>query len=361
LVTTLKLASTLKEQGKLHQTIEMCEEQLDLTRTAGFSQTGAAGCLMALQADVLAEVNDLEKAEAQGAAGNKISETGGNLSLLGFSKNYYMRVLLSRKDLAGAESVILAVARLGQTTTLPPWLVNMASNWQAQVDLKRGDAQAAAAWVDGRGMDPSNPVDEVDFLEMFDHILFARILLAQNQAEAAASHLEKISGPAKKAGRTTSLIEILVLLSLAHDSLGDIQKSLDTLEKALTIAEPLGFVRIFADEGQVMESMLKTALRHDISPAYVNHLLTAFQPAARVRLEKTTQGNLVEPLSEREIEVLQLISEGLTNPEIAARLYLSLNTVKVHTRNIYGKLGVNNRTQAAAKASELGILETAKR
>lgn len=105
-----------------------------------------------------------------------------------------------------------------------------------------------------------------------------------------------------------------------------------------------------------MERLLKIAASQHISPAYINNLLAAFQPVLEIHQEATTQERLVEPLSFREIEVLQLISEGLTNPEIASRLYLSLNTVKVHTRNIYGKMGVNNRTQAAAKASELGIL-----
>jgi LuxR family maltose regulon positive regulatory protein len=356
LVASLKLASTLKEQGKLQQAIEMCEEELELARTAGFSQTGSAGCLMTLQADILAEINDLEKAATQGAAGNRISETSSNLSLLGFSKNYYMRVLLSRKDFAGAGSVIRTVTRLGQNSTLPAWLVNMTANWQALVDLKRGDARAAAEWLDGHGTDPESPIERVDFLQLFDHILFARIYLAQNQVEAAAELLEKIRGFAEKDGRITSLIEILVLQSLVYYSAGDTQKSLAYLEKALTIAEPLGFVRIFVDEGQAMESLLKIALSKKISPAYVHDLLRAFQPVKYLHREKAARNPLVEPLSEREIEVLRLISQGLTNPEIAANLYLSLNTVKVHTRNIYGKLGVNNRTQAAAKASEAGIL-----
>jgi LuxR family maltose regulon positive regulatory protein len=356
LVASLKLASTLKEQGKLRQTIKICEDQLELASGAGYLQTGTAGCLMTLQAEVLAEVNDLEKAAHLGETGNRISETSNNLSLIGFSKNYYMRVLLSLNDFSTAESLIRSIARLGQNSTLPAWLVDMSSNWQALVDLKRGDEHSAAKWVEERGMDESSPIDQVDFLQLFDHILFCRILLAQEQPEAAANHLEKVSRFAVKAGRTTSLIEILVLQSLAFFMLGDVSTSLEHLEKALSIAEQPGFVRIFVDEGEAMERLLKIAASQHISPAYINNLLAAFQPVLEIHQEATTQERLVEPLSFREIEVLQLISEGLTNPEIASRLYLSLNTVKVHTRNIYGKMGVNNRTQAAAKASELGIL-----
>lgn len=119
-------------------------------------------------------------------------------------------------------------------------------------------------------------------------------------------------------------------------------------------------MRVFLDEGSVMSDLLYQAQSRGISQGYVRRLLAAFPNAEPDRaglLRKQPSGHeLVEPLSEREIEVLQLIAEGLTNREIAKNLYLSLNTVKVHTRNIYGKLGVNNRTQALAKGRSLGLL-----
>ena len=128
----------------------------------------------------------------------------------------------------------------------------------------------------------------------------------------------------------------------------------------MTLAEPEGYVRIFVDEGPSMARLLYEALSSGISPDYVQQLLAAFPEVEPEQLEPSKssapESELVEPLSEREIEVLQLIAEGLTNPEIATKLYLSLNTVKVHTRNIYGKLGVKNRTHAGARARALGIL-----
>jgi LuxR family maltose regulon positive regulatory protein len=132
------------------------------------------------------------------------------------------------------------------------------------------------------------------------------------------------------------------------------------LERALTLAEPGGFMRTFVDEGQPMARLLYEALNRGIAPDYVNQLLATFPVAETEQMLPSKPGappdGLVEPLSEREIEVLMLIADGLTNPEIAARLYLSINTVKVHTRNVYGKLGVNNRTGAVARARALGIL-----
>ena len=156
------------------------------------------------------------------------------------------------------------------------------------------------------------------------------------------------------------MLEILVLQALAHEAQGNIPPALVSLERALVLAEPEGYLRIFVDEGPPMVRLLYEALSRGIAPDYVQRLLAAFPGAdlgeAAPPSTQAPKSELVEPLSEREIEVLQLIAEGLTNQEIAARLYLSLHTVKVHARNIYGKLGVKNRTQAVARGRTLGIL-----
>jgi LuxR family maltose regulon positive regulatory protein len=144
---------------------------------------------------------------------------------------------------------------------------------------------------------------------------------------------------------------------LAAQSGGDTAQAISTLEQALTLAEPGGFIRTFVDEGPPMKALLKKIKAQDGDlKEYIHKLLAAF--GEKENYTSSTSPPLIEPLSERELEVLQLISEGLTNREIADRLYLSVNTVKVHTRNIYGKLGVNNRTQAAAKARDFGILQS---
>jgi LuxR family maltose regulon positive regulatory protein len=152
----------------------------------------------------------------------------------------------------------------------------------------------------------------------------------------------------------------LVLLAVAFDAHGERAKAAQLLDEALTLAEPGGFIRIFVDEGAPMARLLYEALSHGVHPGYVRQLLAAYPvdgtdedappttPAAGTRL--------AEPLSARELEVLPLIAEGLSNQEIAARLYLSLHTVKAHARNIYAKLGVSSRTQAVAKGRALGIL-----
>ena len=188
----------------------------------------------------------------------------------------------------------------------------------------------------------------------------ARVLLAQKDPSAALALLEPIRSQAIDKVLLDEQLKIRVLEAIAQYKLGEKEEALQLLGEALDLAESGGFVRIFMDEGPPMARLLDEALSREIAPDYIQRLLAAF-PVDEMKKAGLTQSHgpnseLIEPLSEREIEVLQLIADGFTNPEISSRLYLSLNTIKAHTRNIYGKLGVNNRTQAGSKARALGLL-----
>jgi LuxR family maltose regulon positive regulatory protein len=188
----------------------------------------------------------------------------------------------------------------------------------------------------------------------------ARVCLAQGDASAALAVLEPLHQKVEAAGLQDRRLEVMILQALALRARGEKEEALQLLDDALALAEPGGFIRIFVDEGPPMARLLYEALSRGVAPEYVRRLLAAFPVAgpgqADLSKPRAPESDLIEPLSERELEVLHLIARGLTNPEIAARLYLSPNTVKVHTRNIYGKLGVKNRTQAGARGRALGIL-----
>jgi LuxR family maltose regulon positive regulatory protein len=219
----------------------------------------------------------------------------------------------------------------------------------------------------------------------FEYITLARIRIAQIKRAGEAALiaeamglLERLLQAAEAGGRTGSAIEILILQALAHQAQGNSWPALVPLERALTLAEPEGYVRIFVDEGSSMVELLSAAAAQEMMPGYIGKLLAAFEPvtndraaqqpanaerplpvSAAVSSSAVGQGGnsaLIEPLSERELEVLQLIAQGLSNRAISERLFLALSTVKGHNRVIFGKLQVQRRTEAVARAQELGLL-----
>ena len=245
---------------------------------------------------------------------------------------------------------------------------------KARVYVRQGRLTEALSWARERGVSVD---DDLSYLHEFEHVTLARVLIARYKSDLvdgsiheALELLEHLLQTAEEDRRMGSVIEILVLQALAQEAQGNIPAALVSLERALTLAEPEGYVQIFVDEGRPMARLLYEALSREIAPDYTRRLLAAFPIAepeqvkpsktqSKIRnLDTGTQAisEIVEPLSERELEVLELIAEGLTNQEIAARLFLSLHTIKVHARNIYGKLGVHNRTQAVTRARALGLL-----
>jgi LuxR family maltose regulon positive regulatory protein len=229
--------------------------------------------------------------------------------------------------------------------------------WQARIWLAQDKLDAASQWVGERGLDADG---DPTYVHEMEYMVLARILIAQGRLDEATRLLERLLEATETGGRTSRVIQILMLQALAFQAEGDTARAMAALERALTLAEPGGFVRVFVDEGPPMARLLYEAATRGIAPDYARRLLAAF-PAAEAEQTgpsktQAPKPELVEPLSERELEVLQLIAEGLTNQEIASRLFLALNTVKAHSRNIYGKLGVHSRTQAIARARALGIL-----
>jgi LuxR family maltose regulon positive regulatory protein len=225
------------------------------------------------------------------------------------------------------------------------------------MDLERGDIDSAERWAHANDL----VIDgEFEFIREIEYVALARVFIAQKRFEEAHALVGRIYRIAQEIGKRQTELEGLILLALVFSGQGETDQALVYLEKALSIGEPEGYIRIFVDEGPPMARLLYEALSRGVSPDYVQRLLAAFpiDESEQVDSSKTqpAKSELIEPLSERELEILQLLAEGLTNPEIATRLFLSLNTVKVHTRNIYAKLDAHSRTQAVARARALGVL-----
>jgi LuxR family maltose regulon positive regulatory protein len=328
------------------------------------SQTGTAGWLLAIWGEALAELNDLDRALHQAKKGVALTEHGQDAMVIGWSNLCLMRILFSRGDLVGVEKIIRKMENLARKQDVPPFITNPLAAWQARIWLAQDKLTAASQWVQQRGLDAeAGPT----LLHEVEYMVLARILLAQGRLDETVRLLQRLFEIAETGGHTSRVIEILALQALSLQAQEDTDQAITTLEKALTLAEPGGFIRIFVDEGTPMARLLYEAAARGIAADYVSKLLDAFLAGGQEGREAGEKEStpapphprspaLIEPLSERELEVLQLIAEGLTNPEIAARLFLSPHTIKVHAHNIYGKLGVHNRTQAVARARALGLL-----
>jgi LuxR family maltose regulon positive regulatory protein len=193
--------------------------------------------------------------------------------------------------------------------------------------------------------------DDFTLLREFEYLMLVRIFLAQKNFPAALSLSDRMRRSAVAAGRRGALIEILLLQALAYQEMDNYSDGLTALGQALSLAEPEGYVRVFLDDGAPMAKLLRHAGSKGLTPKYISWLLTQFEGKALI-----TPQPLIEPLSERELEILRLIASGKSNQEIAAQLVISIGTVKSHLSHIFNKLNVESRTQCVARARELKLL-----
>jgi len=240
--------------------------------------------------------------------------------------------------------------------------------WRARLRLAQGDVKAAGRWAQERGLSAEDELCCSPESEL-EHVTLARLLIAQGKHEVALRLLDRLLEDAEAGGRGWSVIALLTLKALALRTQRDEPGALAALRRALTLAEPEGYVRTFADEGTTMVDLLRRLLRvqsreppgaeNKVSPEYVGKVLEACGAGVTAPTRASSRGTaglFLEPMTERELEVLRLLDTGLSNREIAERLFVSLDTLKSHTKHIYAKLGVRARHQAVGRAKEFGLL-----
>jgi LuxR family maltose regulon positive regulatory protein len=304
--------------------------------------------------EVYREYDDLPAATQQLLRSQELGEH------LGLPQNRYRwRVAMARirqaeGDPAGALDLLSEAERLYVGDFFPN--VRPVPAVRARVWIAQGSLGEALGWARERGLSVD---DDLSYLREFEHITLARMLLARHQDERAEHSLhqatrllERLLLAAEEGQRTGRVIEILVLQALAHQMQGDIPAALACLGRAVALAEPEGYVRVFVDEGPPMASLLRGLAKQGTAGNYVRRLLAAAGEAGHASPVKQA---LIEPLSERELDVLRLLGTELDGPAIARELMVSLNTVRTHTKHIYAKLAVTSRRAAVRRAAELDL------
>jgi len=342
-------------QGRLHDARQTCKQALQLVSAQGdLNLRGTANLLLSL--------SELQREQGDSKTADDYLQQSTSLGNPASSFNYQYRKRVALAQIKASQGAFAEA--LGYLDEAASWLgevhlreIRPLAAIKVQVWLKQGRLGEALAWVKQQGLSID---DELSFLHEFEHMTLARILIAQyrNGHADAAIHqalrlLARLFQAAEAGKRTGSIIKILILQALAQEAQNNISLALTPLTQALALAHPESHVRPFVDEGPPMAALLRAAVRQGISAEFAQQVLAALGETA---VTPPPAQPLLDPLSDREIEVLQIIAEGLTNQEVANRLYLSLHTVKVHARNIYAKLDVKNRTEAVARGRSLGIL-----
>ncbi len=351
-------------QGQLRQAAATYRQALELATDAQGERAPIAGQALVGLGELYREWNDLEAATRYLTEGIQLTdrwtETGSLEAYLALA-----RVRQGRGNLDGAWEAARKAQELAVKFDITQIDDLTVALFQARLSIAGGDLEAVRRWAKGRELvqyidaplkEESQSSIEHRLLK-YELLVLARLLIAEGRSDEALALLEPLLPIAERRNRPGMVIEIYLLQALALQAQGDLDRAMAPLERALSLAEPEGYARIFLDEGEPVARLLYRAVERGIAPAYGGRLLAAFpalEPAVR-----ELPPEMVEALSDRELDVLRLIAEGLSNQEIAQRLVISLRTVKWHASNIYGKLGVKNRTQAVAKARSLGILPIA--
>ncbi|MBV9691124.1 MAG: hypothetical protein JO202_15610 [Ktedonobacteraceae bacterium] len=374
LLRSLTLLARLQGlQGRLHRAADTYKQAVQVIGGQEFLQvlTGGPGYYFSL-ADLLREWNDLDAAEGHLAQGMGLMEgtlaVDADMVTLGYIT--LARLQQARGDYSRALATLDAFMQTAHQRHFVPWLVACGLAIRAQVELARGNLAAASRWAEQ--CDLSLQDDEPNYLREQEYLTLVRVYIAQERelpTRQASSRtqgllaqvlefLERLREQAERKARMSSVIELLILQALALQVQGEHTRALMALERALLLAEPEGYMRIFLDEGTPLVALLRRASAQGIAPSYLARLLGALgeQTEAGGYQQDVRSDQLIEPLTPREREVLRLLTQGASNRQIAQRLVLSVGTIKKYVYDICGKLGVQSRTQAVIKARTLNLL-----
>ena len=363
-----RLATLQIWQGQLHQAALTCQNALSVMREQAQGEgypLPTAGYAHIQMSRVLSEWNDLDAAQRHAQQGIELCQSWGQADILEFGYYHLAKILYRQQDLAGLREVSQAFSQI--ISALPTWFAPGATEVEMMVHLASGDPGSAFSLAQERGMNTLKCLTPDLYFHLFTYV---RLLIALGGVDEALELVAQMLDIAEATGAMGYVIELSVLKAVTLQAKGDSDQALTALQRALSLAEPQGHVRLFIDEGASMDKLLTEFLERtrtglqattpDSVVKYAAHLLAALEAEAReARRPAPSAGPLqplAYPLTNRELEVLRLLATELSTTAIADHLVISLHTLRTHTKRIYGKLGVHSRIQAVARAHDLDVM-----
>jgi LuxR family maltose regulon positive regulatory protein len=377
-------ATLQMRQGRLHRAQEIFEQALHLATDAQGQRLPVASEALIGLGELERQWNNLEAAADYLAEGIELASQWSELAAF---DAYFplVRVRLAQGDVEAArEAIQIAqqIAHRSEATELDDLIAELQ---QAYFAIAQGDVAGGKRWAEKRGLVPgvspepdTMPDEGQDFvnarLRKYEQLVLVRLFIIQGRTAEALDLLEALLAQARQLDRTDLTIEIQILRALVCQAESNPEQAMEALAEALSLAEPGGYMRVFLDQGQPMRSLISNFRFWLGEPArqidtqernrlqlYADKLLAAFPDLAipgttQIETPKSKIQNLVEPLSERELEVLRLLATGMSNPEIADELVIAVSTVRSHCKSIYGKLDVHKRWDAVQRGQELGLI-----
>lgn len=337
------------KQGQLSKAEYLCREALKIAKD-NTDSLPPAGLAWAILGNIARERNDLDRAELLITKGIELATKGGIIDDLKNIYYFLTQLHMARDDRSSLTNALNNVTRVLRSYQVER-LERRSEAIKARVSIHLGNVETAANWA--KGFEKRSLSNQFESMHDFEKLTLARIMLVQKRLTDAHLLITSIIAETIKGNRNGALLEALILHTILSHSRNIDSETENTLQQALTLAEPESYVRIFVDEGEVMQQILIQYInskKNQASKNYCKILIDAFDS------EKSSVRPLYEILSPQEVKILGLIASGYSNQAIADKLFISLGTAKWHAHNIYQKLGVNSRTKAVIKGRELNLL-----
>jgi len=344
-------------QGRLTEADEFCRSSINRANHEGHGDFPAAGWLHIAKARIALEQGCLDEAEMYLRDGLRIARPGGFSEAVRSGRYIRARLAAARGDQDTAENILQDTAQIVNAMD-EPYLTGEL-NWQWAIHyLNTGDLDAAREKL--QILDEKAVATQHANLLLWQGWLFPRLLFAEKRYSEALTTLRESIHSARAMNSNGELIHLLALQAMSLAALGEQTSARVALQEALTLGAPEGYVWLWLNAGPEIGPLLRDMRVASDTPKDIHPYLDSLLDACQVTFGETMllhqQGELLDPLTPRELEIMHLIGKGYSNPEIASELVVTINTIKKHTSNIYGKLGVRSRTQAIARARELNLL-----